>query len=882
MVLKRNMLSMALASATLLLTGNVQAQSAEEDKTREAASKEEAESLDKVTVKGIRRGIENAIETKRDNTSIVESISAEDIGKLPDSSIAESIARLPGLTAQRVRGRAQQISIRGFAGDFSGVTLNGREQVSTGDNRSAEFDQYPSELLSGVIVYKTPDASLIGQGLSGTVDLQTIRPLSYGESVVAVNYRYEQVETNGIKQGGNRYSFSYIDQFLDNTIGMTIGYSHQDSPNQALEFGTWGYSGQNLNGANITQASAENVRDGLMATLEFKPNDQFSSIIDMFYTNYEREFNKNNVQFAAGAVASSSPGQTEWSNLNLIMLKMEYQPEENDLFSFAWNNKYKFNDNWSVSADLSLSTATRQWDIIEAWGSFPGRAAFAGQYGGGSAIVNPKGYWDFTFEDDVSNPNDLALVDAGNWGDQNGYRKDFTIDDKIKAFRVDATRSFEEGYFSSLEFGVNVTNRTKSREALEGKLCLNDASQPQCAQINGVNVEAPWPGVATSFNFAGFGDVAVFDPNDAPLNWRLNNNGDIGRKNWEVEETVNTFYLQANIDTDIGEYPLKGNIGAQYVQVDQESSGVLAIQGVVQGDVFTTGISYSDFLPSLNLSLGLPAEQYIRFATAKQLMRPRMDAMNASAQIGYDPTNQRWQGSGGNPYLKPWEATAFDIAYEKYFTTENGSKGYVSAAYFYKDLSTWILEETVLYDFTGYPLPGNLPPADPTQDVLTRNINGSGGTMEGLELAASVPFGMLWSPLEGFGLVASYSDTTSEILRNGVLQPIPGLSKYVSNISLYYERYGFSVRVNQRSRSGFLAEERIFDGNLSPVYFNGEDVVDAQMNYSFQSGALENLTLFLQFNNLTDEASTRSNSDGLPEGYYEYGKSALAGFSYKF
>src|SRR5690606_40696571 len=119
----------------------------------------DAVTLDRVEVTGIRRGIEDAIDTKRTSTSIVESISAEDIGKLPDMSIADSLARLPGLTAQRFGNRPQEINIRGFAGDFSTTLLNGREQVSLGNNRGVEFDQYPSELGNKVLVYKTADAS---------------------------------------------------------------------------------------------------------------------------------------------------------------------------------------------------------------------------------------------------------------------------------------------------------------------------------------------------------------------------------------------------------------------------------------------------------------------------------------------------------------------------------------------------------------------------------------------------------------------------------------------------------------------------------------------------------------------------------------------------
>ena len=141
MQLKRNLLSAALASAIALTAAGVNAQTAQPaEQTNEQA---EATELDTVVVTGIRRGIESAISVKRDSTSIVEAISAEDIGKLPDVSIAESLARLPGLAAQRVAGRAQVISVRGLSPDFSTTLLNGREMVSTGDNRSVEFDQYP-------------------------------------------------------------------------------------------------------------------------------------------------------------------------------------------------------------------------------------------------------------------------------------------------------------------------------------------------------------------------------------------------------------------------------------------------------------------------------------------------------------------------------------------------------------------------------------------------------------------------------------------------------------------------------------------------------------------------------------------------------------------
>src|SRR5579864_5449861 len=117
--------------------------------------------LETITVTGVRAAVEAAINVKEHADNIVEAISAEDIGKLPDTSIAESISRLPGVTAQRSDGRKSDISIRGTDPGFATGLLNGREQVSTGDNRNIEYDQYPAELISGVVIYKTPDASLI-------------------------------------------------------------------------------------------------------------------------------------------------------------------------------------------------------------------------------------------------------------------------------------------------------------------------------------------------------------------------------------------------------------------------------------------------------------------------------------------------------------------------------------------------------------------------------------------------------------------------------------------------------------------------------------------------------------------------------------------------
>src|SRR6187399_386613 len=158
---------------------------------QDQAAGTEADEVQEVVVTGIRKSIQDSIGVKKNESSIVEVVSAEDIGKLPDASIAEAIGRLPGIAAQRTNGRAQTLSIRGLGPDFTVTTFNGREQASTNDNRSVEFDQYPSELVNQVKIYKTPDAGMAYQGIAGTTDISTVRPLAYEGRRTSATYRYE-------------------------------------------------------------------------------------------------------------------------------------------------------------------------------------------------------------------------------------------------------------------------------------------------------------------------------------------------------------------------------------------------------------------------------------------------------------------------------------------------------------------------------------------------------------------------------------------------------------------------------------------------------------------------------------------------------------------
>ena len=404
------------------------------------ASDASGQNLQEVVVTGIRRGIEDAIEVKKDSLSIVEAVSAEDIGKLPDTSIAESISRLPGLTSQRAQGRASAISLRGTDPAFTNGLLNGREQVSTGDNRSIEFDQYPSELLSAVVVYKTPDAALIGQGLAGTIDLQTTRPLEYGRRAIAFNLRGERNSNNDLGANstdkGYRFSASYIDQFADDTVGITLGIARLDSPLATEGEGTYEPWHQNngehagvpagvfvTDGMKVRTDMGKNVRTGALATLEWRPNSSFTSMLDAYYTKSDETDDARSLEWNLG----NYPATTVYTDLvireNTLIganvsavrpLVRNFQFITDDkITALGWNNKWKGAD-WTLTGDLSYSKAQRdqfQPETNAQWGNCPGGGDPACT-DSGSFILNGGAAPSFaTFTRDYADPAQVARPD---------------------------------------------------------------------------------------------------------------------------------------------------------------------------------------------------------------------------------------------------------------------------------------------------------------------------------------------------------------------------------------------------------------------------------------------------------------------------------------
>jgi TonB-dependent receptor len=833
-----------------------------------------------VTVTGIRRAIEDAIAVKRESTGIVEAISSEDIGKLPDVSIAESLARLPGLSAQRVNGQAQSISIRGTSGDLSTALLNGREQVTTSSDRTVEYDQYPSELINAVTVYKTSDAGVIGQGLSGTVDLQTIKPLSLRERTISVNVRGEKNSKGSVSAGspdtGSRISASYIDQFADRTIGIAIGYARQDKPNVHEQFETWDWvdSGGNPNvkvpkGIKALATTGDQVRDGLMGVLEFRPNRNFSSTFDVYHSRFDQEEirrgmeiplkDDGNVTFSNGRIVNGVMVEGTANNVNPVV-RNNRMKRDDKLTAFGWNNRFTSGD-WVGIVDVSRSKADHREELVEINAGRAARQTLNFSYNGGQI---PKLGLTGVYDD----PAQIAI--GGQFGE--GYVNAPYMTDKMTSARASIERKFDNAYFSSLELGFNVSKREKDKQHLETGFSKIGAGTFAPGVINGSQDLYGLP------NTLSWDIPAVLKQNFGPYTpailvpWGAT-------KNWFIEEKVKTGYAKLNIDTELMSMPLRGNIGVQVVKTDQSSTAnTLRAWPFADLVPLTDGKKYTDYLPSINLAWSLPDQQFIRFGAGKTLARAKLNQLNAALEVGLtaQSTGTPW-GNGGNAQLDPWRAKQVDLSWEKYF----GNKGYVSAAGFYKDLTSYIYTVTTPRDFSEYRLVG----ATTNIGTMTQPRNGEGGSIEGLEFAASVPLDMVTPMLDGFGVTANASFTNSEITIldqrfAGMNIPLPGLSKRVFNVTAYYEKNGFSARVSQRYRSDFVGEIGGIGGATELTYVKADKVVDLQLGYDFKQ--VPGLSVLFQVNNLTDTAfRSYAGSEDRPRGYSKYGRQMLFGLNYK-
>ncbi|MHA4867565.1 TonB-dependent receptor [Duganella sp. PWIR1] len=834
--------------------------------------------IQQVNVTGIRASVRNALAAKEASNSIVEVISSEDIGKLPDTTIAESLARLPGLSSGLDRGNASQIVARGMGPRFIGATLNGRELASSEPNRAVRFEQFPSESLSGATVYKTQQADIVEGGIATTIDLQTVSPLkTNGRQVVlradALYYPLAK-DIQGADKTAPRLGGVYVDQFLNKTLGAALAFSYQDQPSVQKNKRHWGFN--ETNSVDVTgdgkvdklpwgfQDEARNGKDkrgSLLGKVEWKPNSDVLITADTYYA--EAKIKERGLQHWVDGVGNwDGYNSANYSNLdvrngyvvggtisNATLINNDFiYVQDTSVAASGLNGKFNAGD-WKIEADLSSSHARRG----SAWRDLR-QSAF-----------NVPVTWSFP-GDEVQNYS--YGIDSGkvsNFGAPSLYiDNDGHVKDKLNAASLSASRQLDNSIVSRIKFGARATDRTKSYH--QTTWTLQPTTPIPASAYETINVDGypafiglkDWDSTIAS----SFGPNAFNPYGQTQEGWQTQNDALAG---WKVKERSSSAYVQGDLDGEALGKTYRGNVGLRVVRTKQTGYGMQSINGAAP-TATEGGVSYTEVLPSLNLVFNMDEaqERQVRFSVARAMSRAPLDEMRSSRNLSVNTdTSQPVTGSAGNPELKPMMANQVDLSYQWYF----GKGSLLSAGGFYKKVSRYIAIESDTTVVNG------------RNATITRSVNGDGGDIRGLELVYQQAFTSLPAPWDGLGIFSSYSYTTSNIKEQTPVNdpyPIEGLMKHNGGVTLWYEKAGYEARLSANYHSKFAR---------NPTWGAGQLIMNEAETYltlNLSKQLTPNLQLRFGIDNLTNQKAvyTSANIPAQQE-VTEFGRRFNLGLTFK-
>lgn len=853
-----------------------------------------------IVVTGIRASLATALQAKKTANNIQEDLSAEDIGKLPDNNIADSLARLPGLSTNRDRGNATSISIRGMPAELTNTLLNGREVVTGDASRNIRFDQYPAELITGASVYKSPTASQVEGAIAGQVDLKTVRPLDYAKPQVVLNARAEYNDlahkVQDAKSVGYIGSASYIGQFAHDTLGIAIGIAGRNEPVATERTNIYRYTNSfaDLNGDGKTdnvpygfealQRGGSDKRIAGLATIQWRPDSAFELNGDFFYSRvkyeeFQRGFSVQGLPFGntfsnATIDGNNAVGATA-TNYAYYGVQLEnnnqYYSYTDTLYTGGLNAKYNL-DRWHFTADAGYSHTTRTAIFLNEYTEavYPGTTYTRNDGVTVGYLSQPGRPSSFTLGQSLTDPTLNYLTNLEIPSNGNGAP---IIHDELYSGKGDVAYDVDGGFLSTLRAGVRYTNRTKDLTQRTQYASI-DATARAAIPASLMNAPVTWSGAfsalpsSMSWDVLGvanqiFGGInptqSVYDK----------------QSSWQVQEETIAGYGEADFAHDIGSMQLTGNIGLRVINTKEISRGTL-VNGTGANVVLTPTTyvnQFTDWLPALNATLHIDDRQQVRFALSKAIARAPLDYLSASYGL-YTGGTGAPAATGGNPALKPYRADQADLTYEHYFNRDTA----LTVSLFYKKLNSFIVQQV-----TDFPTTVNGVLQDGT---FTQPVNGTGGNIKGFEILYQQAFTFLPKPLDGLGIYANYSYTDSSVKvaeQDNAIGTIalPGLSKNVYNLSLYYSKHGIDARVAYRYRSSFATQT----GDTDRILYNhSEGVLSAQVSYEFpDTSPFKGVKLLVQADNLTNTPYQLYYQNVAEQGRYEeFGRRFYGGVTYKF
>ncbi|WP_098496126.1 TonB-dependent receptor [Collimonas sp. PA-H2] len=909
--MNKNLTPIASAVALLVMAAAMPAYAQQAD---DAAAKADSKATDKggqieqVTISGIRGSLQKSLTQKRNADSHVEVITAEDIGKMPDKNVADSLSRVPGVTignAGATEGgfdEADRVSMRGTSPSLTQTLINGHN-VASGDwfvldqsgqvGRSVSYTMLPSELVGSVVVHKSSEASLVEGGVAGSVDIITRKPLEFKKQFTAeatlgavyadlpgktdpqmsalVNWKND-ANTFGIlvqafseerhlqRQGQEILGYTKI------APGSAIATAHPDLAGV--------YAPNLINSALFEQ---QRKRTGGLIDAQFKVSNDFSFDINGFTSemkaaNYNRSYEFWGAQVInAGAGQSPNPGYTVKNNTltsatfspvagtNYGVYDQISRPDESASSNFIeLGTKWRATDSLNFTTKLGTSTGegkTPTQNVAE-WNVGVGAGAGYQLNGIGTAAN-----WNLGATNNAS-PNTGTTAFGWIFGDQN-----VDVKDKENWAQIDGEYSAGLGALRTVQFGLRYNDHKRSSDGVIGQGPAAGASNP-------ANFPQGFQNFPSNFG-SGLGsgfptNVWYYTPGQLAAYNAFTNRDPVTREDWNSEFSVkekNTAgYLQGNLEGD----HWSGNIGLRLVQTKESVISNVAAPASAPGAITTSAFgpfvrqhddnTYNDVLPSMNLKFDLSKDVVARFAASKTMTRP--DYSSLAGQVTLSPPAQFGaigSGSGGNPDLKPITSNNFDASVEWYFAP----RSLVSASIFNMNLTSYVGLGSVTRSYVTS-TPDH--PANYMADYVLTVPTNTSGTVNGIELAYEMPLG------KNFGFATNATFINAYDASNG---PLVGASKRTANLTAYFEDERFNARISYNYRSAFYSGL-----DRSTAFFQaGVGTLAMSLGYKYS----EQLAFTLDAQNLNNPTlKYYALSEDQPRAFYKNGRQFYLNAHLKF
>lgn len=894
-----------------------------------------------IIVTGFRQSLQAALNVKRDSITAVDAIVAEDIAKFPDQNLAESLQRIPGISIQRDGGEGRAITVRGLGAQFTRVRVNGLETVATSTDgasanrdRAFDFNVFASELFNSIVVHKTAEASLDEGSLGAVVDLNTGNPLA-GRAGFTGAFSAQASYNDLSDTVGPRIAALVSWRNEEGTLGVSFSVAH--SNNETLQLGNnsvrWAqarfdsvdgtrcFTTQNSGGTYVAspvcnqaalafhpriprygRIEQDRSRLGLTGTIQFEPSESTRLEINGLYSKFEE------VRQELWAEVLFRSNERSIDVLNPV-----YDGNDNLIAG-------TFNDAWVRTENYRRESATEFYQIGGSWDQDIGdsfRFTLLGGLSKSDASIpvettivfddrDAQGYqYDYrdmgsprlTFGTSVTDPANFQLAEIRDRPSStvNRFRTvqlrtewDVMEDLTLKAGAVYRRFSFDTAGFTrdTIVCGNGGADRvlgtlTCSPTSLFGPTAVYGFQvTPDLAQLVNLGRAGQPDGTTTRYIVpnldAATGFTRLYSRTPAV---------DAGNTR-AVTETVKGGYFQADWRSELAGVEFAMNAGVRYVRTEQSSTGLN------NGTAVTVERAYEDWLPSANLAIFASDDIIVRLAVSDVLTRPTLGNLTPGGSV--DGFNYRV--SFGNPFLQPFRATAYDLAFEWYFAPQS----IFSVALFRKDVASFPVSQTIsgTYASTGLPL-SVIPPSSPAAinpegQLWTINtiVNGQGAQLEGVEVSVQAPLRFLPGFLSNFGIIANatfvdsdadYTVSGPAVTPGGALvaatrtATLFGLSKRAYNGTIYYEDGGFSARASVSYRSRYIDANsgtgNVFEGYGSTVN------VDASVRYA----VTENIELSVEGINLTDEYRYRFTDFDADRNYENnhFGRTVLFGVRLK-